>query len=126
MVRRRMRPRVNVARLAAWHLPQRRRACRLERRWRSRYARMAENRPDRRPLGDEGDDPHLAAALRAQQWQHLLDADQQQRPDMARRFAMRRLRRVANRPLRLGLCSRVSGDDIGLYERPRQCGNCRS
>jgi len=77
-------------------------------------------------LGDEGDDPHLAAALRAQQWQHLLDADQQQRPDMARRFAMRRLRRVANRPLRLGLCSRVSGDDIGLYERPRQCGNCRS
>lgn len=84
----------------------------LERWWRGRYARMAENLPDRRPLGHEGDDLYLAAAtLRAQQEQHLVDAGQQQRQDIARRFAMRQFSRVCGRPVRLGGCIRVGGCD---------------
>ena len=81
---------------------------------------MAENFPDRRPLGNEGDDLHLAATLRAQQGQHLIDARQEQRPDVARRFAMRRLRRVRGRPVRLGGCIRLGDGATGIYCGLRQ------
>ena len=60
------------------------------RRW-LRLAQVTENRLDRRRFGDEGDDPRRATAPGTQQRQHLVDADQQQRPDIAGCLAMRRL-----------------------------------
>jgi hypothetical protein len=42
-------------------------------------------------LGDECDDAHLGATLRAQQWEYLIDARQQQGPGVSRCPAMERL-----------------------------------
>ena len=143
MVRHQLRRQVDVAGLAARHLPQRWPPYRLKCWWRSRYAQMAENLPDHHRLGDEGDDLHLmsqaepemvsrdATTLRTQQGQHVVsqglplvaDTGQHQRPDIARRFAMRWLRRVRGRPARLGGCIRVGGGDTGICCGLRQRSN---
>lgn len=65
--------------LGAQRLPQR------------RLAQMSGSLADHHCLGDEGNDPHLATALRAQERKHLIDACQQQRLDMVCRFEMKRL-----------------------------------
>jgi len=71
--------------------PQRRPPRRPQTRQLQRLAQATGNRTDHRRFGDEGDDPHRATAPGAQQGQHLVDARQSQRPDLAGCLAMRRL-----------------------------------
>ena len=88
--------RVDLVRLAARHLPQRRIAGRQQIGGEVGSPRWLKDIPNRDSPGDEGDDPHLAIALRAQQGQQRIDSRQQQRPDLTCRLAMHRL-----------LCSRL-------------------
>ncbi len=64
-------------------LPQRRATGRRQTRCGGRLTQVAENLTSHRAFIDEGDDPHVAATLRADEWQHFVDAPQQERPDVA-------------------------------------------
>jgi hypothetical protein len=52
---------------------------------------LPQGRATGRRLADEGDDPDLAAALRTEQRENLIDAGEQQSPGVSRRLAMDRL-----------------------------------
>ena len=58
---------------------------------------MAKNVAHRHRLGDEGDDPHLAAAPGTRQRKHLIDTCEQQRPGITGRPAVERLFRLFGR-----------------------------
>ena len=66
----------------------------LPQRWPARrgYVRRLRVHPDviqdlldLRALGDKGNQAHLPTALRAQQWDHFVDAGYQHRPQVVRR-----------------------------------------
>lgn len=65
-----------------------------DRLWRSRFANMIEDPLHRGCLGNEGHHPHLGPAHRAGQGKGLVDARQQQRPQIAGGGAKRFLRRL--------------------------------
>ena len=90
-VRHGLRVGIDCVRSSVLHRPQRRPPRWPQTRWRSRFTQMTGNLLDHRGLGDEGDDLHRAAALRAQQRRQRIDASAQACPDVARRLAMCRL-----------------------------------
>jgi len=85
---------------------------------------MTENLPHHHRLGDESDDLHRAAALRARKRQHLVDARQQKRPDVARRLAMHWLCRGRIRRDRRNR-RRCGGNLSGLRQRGDRIAQAR-
>ena len=67
----------------AFNGPQRRGAGGRDPGWCRRLAEVGEDGAHGGGVGDEGDDPHLAPTLRAQEREYCVDAGQQQRPGVA-------------------------------------------
>ena len=69
-------------------LPQRWPACWGDVRWLRVNADVVQYLPDLRALGNEGDEPHLPTAQRTRQRENLVDAGDQNRPQVVRRCAL--------------------------------------
>jgi hypothetical protein len=74
-----------IAHLRIARVPQRRPACWCDARWLCLHPYVVQYVADVGAVREEGDDSHLPATEGARQWEHLLDAGDQHRPQAVRR-----------------------------------------